>query len=83
MRSADVVIIVIVVSILIIIILFTIFTNVILIHPCIHSPMHRHMYTATYLTVCYGWRVGVVRSIVIVTATACPKSDLTYLTYLT
>ena len=27
---------------------------------CIHSPMHRHMYTATWLTLCYGWRVGIV-----------------------
>ena len=39
--------------------------------------MHRHMYTATYLTVCYGWRVGIVKSIVIVTATAAPDCDLT------
>ena len=45
--------------------------------------MHRHMYTATYRTVCYGWRVGIVHSIVIVTATAAPDCDLTYLTYLT
>ena len=52
------------------------------IHPCIHSFMHRHMYTATYLTACYGWRVGIVHSIVIVTATAAPNGDLTYLTYL-
>ena len=43
--------------------------------------MHRHMYTATYRTVCYGWRVGIVHSIVIVTATAGPNCDLTYLTY--
>ena len=49
-----------------------------------HSPMHRHMYTATYRTVRDGWRVGIVKSIVIVTATAAPRSDLTlpYLTYL-
>ena len=40
------------------------------------------MYTATYRTVCYGWRVGIVKSIVIVTATAAPNCDLTYLTYL-
>ena len=39
--------------------------------------MHRHMYTATYRTVCYGWRVGIVHSIVIVTATAAPDCDLT------
>ena len=38
--------------------------------------MHRHMYTATYRTVCYGWRVGIVHSIVIVTATAAPDCDL-------
>ena len=44
--------------------------------------MHRHMYTATYRTVCYGWRVGIVHSIVIVTATAAPDCDLT-LPYLT
>ena len=44
--------------------------------------MHRHMYTATYRTVCYGWRVGIVKSIVIVTATAAPDCDLT-LPYLT
>ena len=46
-----------------------------------YSCMHRHMYTATYRTVCYGWRVGIVHSIVIVTATAGPDCDL--LTYLT
>ena len=28
------------------------------------------MYAATYRTVCYGWRVGIVNSIVIVTAAA-------------
>ena len=39
--------------------------------------MHRHMYTATYRTICYGWRVGIVHSIVIVTATAAPDCDLT------
>ena len=46
--------------------------------------MHRHMYTATYRTVRYGWRVGIAKSIVIVTGFA-PKSGLTlpYLTYLT
>ena len=44
--------------------------------------MHRHMYTATYRTVCYGWRVGIVKSIVIVIATAAPDCDLT-LPYLT
>ena len=38
--------------------------------------MHRHMYTATYRTVCYGWRVGIVHSIVIVTATGAPDCDL-------
>ena len=36
-----------------------------------------HMYTATYLTICYGWRVGIVHSIFIITATAAPTSDLT------
>ena len=51
-------------------------------HPCIHSPMHRHMYTATWLTLCYGWRVGIVQANVIVTATAAPDCDLT-LPYLT
>ena len=45
--------------------------------------MHRHMCTATYRTVCYGWRVGIVYSIFIVTATAGPDCDLTYLSYLT
>ena len=28
--------------------------------PYTHSCMHRHMYTATYRTVCYGRRVGIV-----------------------
>ena len=41
-------------------------------HPCIQSPMHRHVYTATYLTVCYGWWVGIVKAIDIVNATAAP-----------
>ena len=36
------------------------------------------MYT---LVLCLGWRVGVVYAIFIVTATAAPTSDLTYLTY--
>ena len=40
------------------------------------------MYTATYLTVCYGWRVGIVKAIDIVNATAAPDCDLT-LPYLT
>ena len=62
MRSADVVIIVIVVSILIIIILFF--------HPA------SHVYAATWLTLCLGWRVGIVKSIAIVTATAAPDCDL-------
>ena len=44
--------------------------------PYTHSCMHRHMYTAAYRTVCYGWRVGIVESIVIVTATAAPDCDL-------
>ena len=41
------------------------------------------MYTATYLTVCYVWRVGIVKAIDIVTATAAPTNDLTlpYLTF--
>ena len=43
------------------------------------------MYTATYLTVCYGWRVGIVKAIDIVNATAAPVVTLPYLTlpYLT
>ena len=45
-----------------------------------HCSTTRDMYTATYRTVCYGWRVGIVKSIVIVTATAAPDCDLTYLT---
>ena len=51
----------------------------------LRMPMHRHMYTATYRTVCYGWRVGIVHSIVIVIATAAPDCDLTlpYLPYTT
>ena len=36
--------------------------------------LHRHV-------LCLGWRVGIVHSIVIVTATAAPDCDLTYLTY--
>ena len=48
--------------------------------PHTHSCMHRHV-------LCLGWRVGIVHSIVIVTATAAPDCDLTlpygtYLTYL-
>ena len=35
-----------------------------------------------WFTLCYGWRVGIVTYIVIVTATAAPTSDLT-LPYLT
>ena len=38
------------------------------------------MYTATYLTVCYGWRVGMAKSIDIVNATAPPLVTLPYLT---
>ena len=38
--------------------------------------LHRHMYTPV---LCLGWRVGIVHSIVIVTATAGPDCDLTYL----
>ena len=38
--------------------------------------MRRHMHTATYRTVCYGWRVGIVKSIVIVIATAAPDCDV-------
>ena len=45
--------------------------------PYTHSRMHRHMYTATYRTVCYGWRVGMIYAIFIVTATAGPNNDLT------
>ena len=29
-------------------------------HPCTQSCMHRHMYTAAWFAVCYGWRVGYV-----------------------
>ena len=35
------------------------------------------MYTATYRTVCYGWRVGIVKAIHIVNAAAAPDCDLT------
>ena len=35
-----------------------------------------------WFTLCYGWRVGIVKYIFIVTATAAPTSDLT-LPYLT
>ena len=35
------------------------------------------MYTVAWFTLCYGWRVGIVKYIVIVTATAAPTSDLT------
>ena len=31
---------------------------------------HGHMYTATWLTLCLGWRVGIVQANVIVTASA-------------
>ena len=37
------------------------------------------VYTATWLTLCYGWRVGIVHSIFIVTATAAPVVTLPYL----
>ena len=46
------------------------------------SYRHRHVYTVAWLTLCYGWRVGIVIYIFIVTATAAPTSDLT-LPYLT
>ena len=29
-------------------------------HPCTQSCMHRHMYTAAWFALCYGWRVGIV-----------------------
>ena len=29
-------------------------------HGLTFGTHHRHMYTATYRTVCYGWRVGIV-----------------------
>ena len=32
--------------------------------------MHRHTYTATWFTLCYGWRVGIVHTNVDVTASA-------------
>ena len=38
------------------------------------------MYAATYRTVCYGWRVGIVKSIVIVTVAAVYYLTLPYLT---
>ena len=34
------------------------------------------MCTTTYLTVCYGWRVGIVHSTFIITATAEATTDL-------
>ena len=42
------------------------------------------MYTVAWSTLCYGWRVGIVKPIVIVTSTAAPNSYLTFtLPYLT
>ena len=59
-------------------------------HPRLSRRLHPHFslnncrgFAATYRTVCYGWRVGIVLAIVIVIATAGPDCDLTYLTYLT
>ena len=40
------------------------------------------VYTVAWFTLCYGWRVGIVKCILIVTAAAAPTSDLT-LTYFT
>ena len=48
----------------------------------IRTRIYHGMYTATYLTVCYGWRVGIVHSNFIITATAEATTDLT-LPYLT
>jgi len=45
-------------------------------HPSLHQSIHRHVYTVALFTLCYGWRVGIVKYIVIVTATAAPTSDL-------
>ena len=41
-------------------------------HGLTFGTHHRHMYTATYRTICYGWRVGLVYAIDIVNATAAP-----------
>ena len=53
-------------------------------HPRLSRRLHPHFslnncrgFAATYRTICYGWRVGIVHSIVIVTATAAPDCDLT------
>ena len=50
------------------------------INPCTHSSTHRHLYTAAWCTLCYGWRVGIVHTKCItasaVTATAAPDCDL-------
>ena len=61
-------------------------------HEILSFPKgHRHMCTATWFTLCYGWRVGIVHTNVDVTASAVnapaesasqPTSDLT-LPYLT
>ena len=56
-------------------------------HRCQSTPSltftrPRHVYTVAWFTLCYGWRVGFCKYIVIVTATAAPTSDLT-LPYLT
>ena len=45
--------------------------------------VHHNRYAATCRTVCYGWRVGIVKSIVIVTAAAVYYLTLPYLTLLT
>ena len=52
-------------------------------HPRLSRRLHPHFslnncrgFAATYRTVCYGWRVGIVKSIVIVIATAGPDCDL-------
>ena len=51
----------------------------------VRSTIHRHVYTVAWFTLCYGWRVGIVETIFIVTATAAPLVTLPYLTlpYLT
>ena len=50
------------------------------IHPCMLSIMHRHLCTATWFTLCYGWRVGIVHTKCVaastITATAAPRDEL-------
>ena len=50
-----------------------------------YLALKSNVYTVAWFTLCYGWRVGIVKYIVIVTATAAPLVTLPYLTlpYLT